>query len=111
MEEEDVVSLGNIGEGAIIEKFDDEFQRVIKNISDPNTDLSTREVTLKCSIKPSDNREMCEIVISFKSKLGGVKSYKGMIFVGMDPERGYVAREPANRQMGLPLGKKEEKRD
>ncbi len=42
-----MVSLSTLGRGAAIERFDDEFKRVLENILDPNTADGPRALSLR----------------------------------------------------------------
>ena len=67
------VSLENLGNGGVIEKFDHELQNVIANILDPNTPQDAkREISVKVTIKPGKaDRGMCsmEIVVASNAKI------------------------------------------
>ena len=83
------VSLVNLKDGAAIEMFDYELQRILDNIVDPNTNPETkREVTLKVSIKPDENREIGAVEITCVPKLAGQKSEMARIIIGRTGNRG-----------------------
>lgn len=83
MASERIVSLDTLGNGAAMEMFGDELQRVLDNIIDPNTDpKAIREVTLKVKIKPDEDREMGNVTIATASKLAPVKSVDTIVFIG-----------------------------
>lgn len=47
------MTLANLGGGAAVERFQEELQKVITNILDPNTEAQAkRSVVLKVTIKP-----------------------------------------------------------
>ncbi|KAA0888804.1 hypothetical protein [Oryzomonas rubra] len=102
MEEEDIVSLLNLGRGAAIEKFDDEFKRVLDNVVDLNTTEGVREITLKVKIKPNADRDRCDVSVDCGSKLASVKPFNTMMFVGRTPQ-GAVATECNPHQLQLDL--------
>jgi hypothetical protein len=100
---DDGISLATLGRGAAIERFDDEFQKILENIMDPNMDSSIREITLKVKIKPaSDSRDRCEVAISCSSKRGGTKPFSTTMYVGRGAN-GAVATEFDQRQMQIDL--------
>lgn len=71
---EQLVSLDSLANGAAVERFDYELQRVLENISDINTRADAmREVTLKVKIKPNDDRSFAMVEIIASSKLAPVK--------------------------------------
>ena len=77
------VTIHNIASGALIERFDVELKRVIKNIMDPNTTEDAREVIVKVKIKPDANRQACAVNISCVSKLAPLSPVTTAIFVGI----------------------------
>lgn len=68
------VSLATLANGAAIERFDHELQRVLENIADFNTDAkAVREVNLKVKIKPTDDRSFSVVDIIASSKIAPIK--------------------------------------
>ncbi len=103
--EEGMVSLSTLGRGAAIERFDDEFKRVLENILDPNTADGPRSLSLKVTISPNDERTSANLAISVSSSVRGPKAVPTMIFIGKD--RGQpVAFEHNPEQLKLSLGRK-----
>lgn len=87
------LSLSNLAEGAAIQKFDDELQKVLNNIVDPNTPADvTREVQLIVKIKPDKNRGYGDISIIAKSKLAPDHEHFTTCAIGKQAGKG-VARE------------------
>jgi len=83
--EEEKVSLATLKGGAAIEVFDMALQRVLDNINDPNTKPSaTREVTLKVTIKPSEDRGSGAIAIACSSKLASIQEVGTVLYFGKD---------------------------
>lgn len=102
---EEGLSLASLGRGAAIERFDDELQRVLNNIIDPNTSDSVRSVTLKVTFKPNESREQCAVQISCASKLGTSKPVPATIYVGRGKD-GAVAIEHDPKQLQIELDEK-----
>lgn len=95
------ISLTNLRDGAAIEMFDFELQRILDNIVDPNTNPKTkREVVLKVSITPDENREIGDIEITCTPKLAGQKSAMAKIIIGRTGKKG-EGRELVTAQQGL----------
>lgn len=95
------VSLSNLGEGAAIELFDLELQRVLDNIIDENTSPGVvREVNLKIKIKPDQDREWGSVQIAATSKLAAVTPYPTQIIIGKDRGQG-VATEHNPKQLSM----------
>lgn len=92
------ITLANLGGGAAVEKFEDELQRVVENILDPNTEPEAkREVILKVAIKPDKDREFGAISIVASCKLAPASAYNTRAYFGQDAET-FVAYEDNPRQ-------------
>lgn len=96
------VSLVNIGGGAAVEKFDQELKRAIDNILDPNTIPDVKRViTLKLEIKPDKNRDFGPATIHCDSKLAPAKPHATNLYFGKNDDGEGVAAEHNMRQMQL----------
>lgn len=85
MEDVQKVTLANLGEGAVVEMFDNELRKVIENIDDPNTDAETiREITIKMKLHPTKNRKAGKYNINVTSKLAGVAALENHLFFNQD---------------------------
>jgi hypothetical protein len=102
LNETDAVSLATLGRGAAIERFDDEFKRVLENILDPNTADGPRSVSLKVTITPDELRARADLSISVSSSVRGPKSVPTIIFMGKDRGEA-VAFEHNPEQLKLKL--------
>jgi len=107
------VTLQTLGGGAAIEKFEVELQRVIDNMLDPNTlATASREIVLKVTIKPDQNRQVGTVAIATTCKLASDAPFTTQLFVDKDG----VAYTSDPRQEDLfedsnikPIGKKDPK--
>lgn len=99
--EEERASLLTLARGAAIERFDDEMQRVLDNIVDPNTRDGVREVNLKVKIKPDANRVTGGVEIICTSKTQPAQVCSTMFYIGRQGTRG-VAYEHDPQQMNMP---------
>lgn len=96
---EQYVGLDTIGQGAAIEMFHDELQKVLTNILDPNTRPTVvRSITLKVEIKPDEDRSFGAVAISTQSKLAPVKAVGTAIYIGKRAGEA-VATERDSRQL------------
>lgn len=102
MEQPDLVSLANLGRGGAIERFDDEFQRALENVLDPNTGESARTVTLKVKMKPNADRTWCSVDVSCSASLASAKPFATQIFVGKQRGKA-IASEYNPEQLKLPV--------
>ena len=101
MMERPVVSLANLGHGAAVELFDDAMQKVLANISDPNTAVNVaREVTLKVKLV-SDERDLAMVEMQAVPKLAPVMPAAAKILIGRATGGGVEAREYVSPQTEL----------
>ena len=78
--------------GGVVERLHDELTRVIQNICDPATPAKkTRKVKLEIAIKPNEQRNMAEVVVSTSSTLCPPEPLETSIYIGTDPITGEVA--------------------
>jgi hypothetical protein len=89
------VSLENLGNGGVIEKFDYEMKSVIANILDPNTPQDAkREINLKVILKPSKaERGVCSMTIEVSSKLAPTTPISSTLAVGITGHGEIAAKE------------------
>jgi hypothetical protein len=77
------LSLANLKEGGAVEAFDVEMQKALTNIQDLNTEAKTkREVVLKVSISPTEDRERGVVKIECTAKLAPIKPTETVIYMG-----------------------------
>lgn len=81
--DDEQVSLVTLNGGAAVELFDDELQKVLDNIGDPNTKPdAAREVVLVIKIKPDEKRRYCDVTIQAKSKIAPTRESGTVFFLG-----------------------------
>ena len=84
------VDLNTINNGAATELFQEEFEKVMRNINDLSVDsLAPREVSLKFRIKPSKDRQSAITTIQASSKLISVAEHESAILI--TPKGAYSA--------------------
>lgn len=102
MEEERHVTLDSLGSGAAVEMFQDEFDKVLANILDPNTKATAaRSVTLTVTVKPDDNRRYGNTTIECKSKIASIRGVATALYIGRKGGKA-VATEHDDKQMEIP---------
>jgi hypothetical protein len=101
------VTLESVGGGVAGELFQREFQRVLANIQDPNTDPEkTRRVTIEVHISPSEKRDMATILVSASSKIAGVKPAASAVFLGRNGNKlTAVFNDPRQVELAFPAQK------
>jgi hypothetical protein len=82
MLQDQIIQLSTIARGALEEQFNHEFNRVIANIADPNTNpCEARTITVKVVLKPDMRRESAAIKVSASSSLAGNIPATSTIFI------------------------------
>lgn len=81
--QERMIQLNTFADGAIAEQFEIEFQKVLMNLADPNTDpFAERTVTITFKIKGDDaERETAKIKASVTSKIAPQKEISSHVVV------------------------------
>jgi hypothetical protein len=100
--EEQLLSLGNLGDGAAIERFDLALQDALNNIQDVNTDpKKPRQVTMKVTITPDENRGVGKLVVDVDKKVLPPKPFGITVFMGKDKGGAGYAIEAGQTQPPL----------
>jgi hypothetical protein len=95
---DEIASLGNLAKGGVIELFDLELEKALRNIDDPNkVKDSEREIVLTVKLKPTDTKGIVSIKIGIKSKLAGQRIINTALMIGRGPN-GMEARELYQQQ-------------
>lgn len=98
---EEPVTLISLGGGALVELFDIELERVLKNIEDPNTDpKGTRTITMKVTFRPNEERSISDVHIAAASKLASIKPTSTIVYMGRKGGK-TMAVESNPQQTGL----------
>lgn len=101
MDTKTLVNLNEFAEGALQEKFDREFQKVLENIQDPNTNWkSPRKLVIELKFATGEDRELSMVDITTKSVLAISKQATARILIGMDGKGGYLANELKSQASG-----------
>ncbi|GKX29041.1 hypothetical protein SH1V18_15210 [Vallitalea longa] len=90
----DCFNIAKMAQGALIEQFDAEFEKVLDNIADPNTPAEkARKIQIVLSLKPSSSRRTANIEFQTKSTLVPADKLKTEIAIGRDSDGRLVAEE------------------
>lgn len=97
------MSLFELAGGAVGERFDYEFQKVIENALDPNRDAEAkRSINLKLSIKPNEKRNGATMSFEVVPKLAPLSKISEPIHFGRHSETGEaVAVRSDPNQLGI----------
>ncbi len=77
------LNLKDIANGAVQELFENELDKILENIKDPNTSLKkARKLTINFTFKPlQDDRDIVSVEINTKSTLAPVESIATQILI------------------------------
>lgn len=85
------LTVENMYSGGVVERIHEEIQRVLTNISDPNTPAKkARKVKMEMTIKPNEHRNMAEVLVSTSSALCAPEPIETSIYIGHDPRTGEI---------------------
>lgn len=91
---EKIIDLNKFAGGGVSEKFNNEMQRVLDNIADPNTDFKkTRKVTLTVTIKPNANRNLADIKVEAKSTIAPPQPIGTEMLIGIGTDGKVTGKE------------------
>ena len=93
------LTLANLGNGAAVEKFEENLQLVIANVLDPNTEAKTkRKIVLEVTLVPDRDRDIGSVLVSCQAKLAPSVSFRTQAYLGKDGDR-FVAFESDPKQV------------
>ena len=90
------VEVAKLAGGGLAERLNQEMERAVANICDPNTEArKKRTITMKITLSPNNDRTSCGVDIDCNSKLAPAAPLVTAIMVGLDPRTGEIdAVEP-----------------
>lgn len=96
-----IKSLDTIMDGAVNERFVEEWQRLLQNVFDPNTDpVAKRSVTINIEVQPSDDRSAGTFKLKVSSKLAPPIVVTKPLFLSRDDNGNVTAQERSNQLPG-----------
>jgi hypothetical protein len=85
MEMSKIIDLNTFADGALLERFNQELQRILENIADPNTDAKkVRKLTVTLSLKADDKRDVVLSSVVAKSTLAPAKDIEAKLLMDLD---------------------------
>lgn len=94
------VNLEQFANGALQEKFDMAFQRVIENMQDPNTPYKNKRViSIKIALTQNENRDDSAVEVSVETKLAPVMPIATRMSIGKDLRTGEIYAEEYGKQI------------
>lgn len=95
------ISFGTIAGGAVEERFQQELEKVLKNMMDPNTEhKAARQLTVKLTFKTNEERQFSSVDFSIVPKMAPVKNIQTAIIMGEDMEGKVVTSEILKQAKG-----------
>lgn len=80
-----IVDLNSFANGAMAERLNQELQKVLDNVVDPNTDpKKVRKVTMVVSIASNENRELANVSVQVKSTMAPAKNIESQLIMDYD---------------------------
>lgn len=93
------VNLETFAGGALQEKFDDAMEKVLVNMTDPNTPWKIkRKITVEVTFEQNEDRDDSTVNVSVVPKLAPVKPVSTRMAIGKDLETGQVFAEEYGSQ-------------
>lgn len=95
------VSLDNICNGEVIERFNQLLEQAFKNCMDLNYDESPRKIKLEVEIRPNDRRDEVVAIAKFTPTDGKLTTKPAAMAIGIGQDGRAVAREYVSQQQQL----------
>jgi hypothetical protein len=88
------LTVETLAAGGVVERIHEELKRAIDNICDPNTPAKKpRKVKMEMTIKPNENRNMAEVIVSTSCSVCAPTPIETGIYIGKDPRTGELGAE------------------
>ncbi|WP_242694924.1 replication terminator protein [Pseudogracilibacillus auburnensis] len=89
-----MVDLNGFAEGSLAARFNEELQKVLTNIADPNTDpTKNRTITVDVKIHGDESRDIGNVSVVVKSKLLPAKQAETKLIMGADDNGNIIGQE------------------
>ncbi len=94
------VELQNIVGGALQEKFEKSFEKVIENLQDTNTPYKNkRAINIKLEFTQNEERNDVSVSVDVTEKLAPQSGMRTSFYIGKDLQTGEVIAEEYGRQI------------
>lgn len=81
----EIIDLTQFADGAVAERFNQELQKVLENIADPNTDpKKVRKLTMTVKISSNEKRDLATVNVEAKSTLVPAKHIEAQLLMDYD---------------------------
>lgn len=102
-EEKAPFKLETIGDGALLEKVNAGLAELVRDIADVNTTTAARVLTVKITLKPTEDRTFMGVSGSVGAKLGGSEPVEITADIGFDKQGRPAAFHRGNPQRQIPF--------
>lgn len=83
MQPESFVALESLAQGAVAERFSEEFQQLLLNIVDENTDpKAKRKLVIELELTPNEHRNWADYKLKVQTKLAPHEPTLGVFSIG-----------------------------
>lgn len=94
------VELQNLVGGAVQEKFEKAFEKVVENLQDTNTSFKVkRGITIKLDFTQNEDRDDVTVTVDVVEKLAPQAGMKTSFYIGKDLQTGEVFAEEYGKQV------------
>lgn len=94
------VNLKDLVGGALQEKFNKAFEKVIENLRDQNTSFKVkRAITIKLSFDQNEARDDVSVSVDVSEKLAPQAGMKTSFYIGKDLKTGEIIAEEYGKQI------------
>lgn len=94
------VNLKDLVGGALQEKFNKAFEKVIENLQDQNTSFKVkRAITIKLSFDQNEARDDVSVSVDVSEKLAPQAGMKTSFYIGKDLKTGEIIAEEYGKQI------------
>lgn len=81
------IDLNAFADGALAERANEELQKILENIADPNTDAKVkRKLTITITLKADNKRDVIQTNVIAKSTLAPAEPIEAKILMDLDNE-------------------------
>jgi hypothetical protein len=80
-----IINLNSFADGALAERFNIEFQKLLANVADPNTDPEkVRKLTITVSVKSDKRRKVSNVSVVAKTTLLPARDIQTQVLMDFD---------------------------
>lgn len=89
-----MVDLNEFAEGALAARFNEELQKILENIADPNTEPNkNRTLTVQVRLNSDESRDVVNASVIAKSTLQHAKEADTKMLMGLDDNGNVIGQE------------------